>query len=761
MPESRLNPVGYLTYSDLRKAILIQITSADSSSRIVLTESGAGYRYHVEVARDGQWTRVTAKENIFLNGPSFDLAPTSVIESEGRLSLSGTGKPAEGDAYRWRGTISRVDGSAWFKFELEIDSSGFGLSPLAAEPQILLDLGPLPPYERGDHVWFKTLVQNPTQWNHEAQGNDFPATYFYDPYSKAEFQLFFDMTEMAWMGPDNMARFYDYRCGIRRTFGGEPSLELGLLGETKSGSTFPAGPQRFVWYLSARHRMDVPSAPTEQVALIQLVQSSLALLRSSAEYWPGAATSWADYALHTAEDLMSSEHSWSRDEHGEHLLNYVDGRSDAWVNAMTARGLRFDGLGPCLESALWALRPIDVLQTRLADAPFAELQHRLESFIRRELQLSRSQMLTGVTNGTLPIGTWQYIYKVAESWEIYAARNDREMLDLLREEIVNVVIPLAQNTQYLFPLQFDKSTLTKIGPGDGNAISGIFALLMISLHKDTGDLSHLEHARRALRALANLPIDSALQEVFLIAQAFDAADRLLDITGEKEWMAHREYFQAQTLRMMYWYDDRTSAETKKVSHLGMFLACANINYPAFLENIEVDARLAAGWRGDAPIANETLRVLDYGRRNNFSFFPKSSPDLFGKMPLDYIPFEEVPILEGPADAGFVGQEIYGAGWAFRAHLLWDALATSDDREVMLVSLDAYREGSLQVDKAEWDFVAYNPTSSDRQATLTFPVLGGRTGSLEVEGVDHRIGVDGGAIISLPAGENLTMTLRAS
>jgi len=66
----------------------------------------------------------------------------------------------------------------WFIFDVEVNSeqdihlcmeNGF-------EPEITLDLGSLPPYERGDHVWFITQITNPTKWNDDAYGNDFPAT---------------------------------------------------------------------------------------------------------------------------------------------------------------------------------------------------------------------------------------------------------------------------------------------------------------------------------------------------------------------------------------------------------------------------------------------------------------------------------------------------------------------------------------------------------------------------------------------------------
>jgi len=126
----------------------------------------------------------------------------------------------------------------------------FKRPPVERDEQIELGLGNLPPYERGDHVWFKTLVENPTRWNNEGRGNDFPALYYYDPYLKAKFQMFFDMTSMSWMGPDTIKRFQGYRCGFRRLDHGHPAAEIGLLAETQGGQQFPPGAQVFSWYCS-------------------------------------------------------------------------------------------------------------------------------------------------------------------------------------------------------------------------------------------------------------------------------------------------------------------------------------------------------------------------------------------------------------------------------------------------------------------------------------------------------------------------------
>src|ERR1035437_4011692 len=400
-----------------------------------------------------------------------------------------------------------------------------------------------------------------------------------------------------------------------------PSAEIGLLAHSQSGNDSPAGPQVFSWYLSADHLEAEPAPPAEQDALQDLVKSCLPLLRSSTGYWPERATSWADFATGCGVDLMSTTHSWGSDESGEYLLSYVDGRSDAWAKTMGARGREHVASEPCLESALWALRPIDVLQSAFPGGPYAGLRARLERFVGEEVRRDRCLVLGGLAPTPTPMGSWQYVYILAELWFLYVDRDDDELLARIREEIDTVTIPLARQTQYLFPLQFDRQSLRKIGPGSAYAVCGPYALLMVDLAAKTGESQYLDEARRAIRTLANVPIDAALQEVVLIAQAIDAADRLHELTGESEWDEARKYFRAQTLRMMYWYDDTTSRRVAQASHLGMFLACANINYPAFFENIEADARLAATILAeDDPAA--TLQILDYGRRTNFSFFPR-------------------------------------------------------------------------------------------------------------------------------------------
>src|SRR5688572_24900917 len=186
---------------------------------------GGGYGYRLSVRADDNtaWRAVSAAGNPLVRGSAFDLYPADVRQPDDRtLELRGTRRAAGNRdgahsdfEYAYTAKVQADPRQNWFRFEVEIDSPRPVPLPMTDgfEPEIMLDLGPLPPYERGDHVWFMTSIANPTKWNGHAHGNDMPATYLYDAYLKAEYMMFFDMTAMSWMSHENVARFLNYRCG--------------------------------------------------------------------------------------------------------------------------------------------------------------------------------------------------------------------------------------------------------------------------------------------------------------------------------------------------------------------------------------------------------------------------------------------------------------------------------------------------------------------------------------------------------------------
>jgi hypothetical protein len=305
-------------------------------------DASVGYQLFIGDPETG-WRPASVAHNPLVRGDSFQLLATEIRKVDDHLlRLTGTfGENGNQHNTTWQATITADAARGWFVFDVEVNSehdihlsmqNGF-------DPEITLDLGPLPPYERGDHVWFITQISNPTKWNDDAYGNDFPATYYFDPYLKAEIMLFFDMTRMNWMSRQNIARFLNYRCGFRRRYQPEPAGELGLYATGASGRLFPAGVQRFSYFLTARPRKALAD---DHEAVQLLVEKCLPLLPRNSS-WPAGATSWRDFAHHCAEDLMTEGLCWRKAE-GSHefILNYVDGYSPAWQEAIEARGNRFD-----------------------------------------------------------------------------------------------------------------------------------------------------------------------------------------------------------------------------------------------------------------------------------------------------------------------------------------------------------------------------------------------------------------------------------
>ncbi len=683
---------------------------------------GGGFGFQLFVNGSDSWRAISAGANPLVRGRSFDLFPSNVMLRNSNC-LEFTGSTSH---YSYRGTVRSDVHPGWFSFNVEIDSAHTIQLDMSngCEPEIMLDLGALPPYERGDHVWFMTNIANPTKWNDDAYGNDMPATYLFDAYLKAEYLMFFDMTAMSWMSRENTGRFLNYRCGYKRRYQPAPAGALGLYLNGFCGKKFPAGKNRFAYSIAAAPRSETP---TDQEAVQFLVNRCLPLLPKKSD-WPARATSWGDFVHRCAIDLSNTEHCWGQDENGEFILNYVDAHSPAWKEAIEARGNKFDMMKPCLESAVWAAHPLSTICRIAPDAVYNRLQSRLVRFIDRMVAADKTPLAPAKDDS--PRGTWQHVYITEQLFQVARSKHDEALLNKTRHEADMVIIPLARKLQYLFPLSFGKKSLIKRGSGDAHSLLGTYASFMLDLHDWTGDAKYRDEAACALRVNYGLPVNTVHQEVFMLAMGVHAAARMAEITCEPEFAEICRYLLAQTLRMMYWFNDRTSDDSRAINTLGMFQACATISYPAIFENIETLARIAPALKTVG--ADESLlRVFDHARKNNFYFFPQCLPEHY-KQPLQFVPLENIGILEGPA-ASSVGAEIYGAGWVFRAYLLWEAFARCEDREIMILNLDVFDE-RRQIESGCWDltFIAFNGTDHSIESQIIVPLAANLDATIAVE-----------------------------
>ena len=690
-------------------------------------EEKGGYGYSLwALDKEGQWRQRSAAGNPLLRGASFGLYPSSLRETEQgtKWQFAGTKKAratsGEATEYGWDGYVRYDKDNDWLEVnvavrpevDLQLDMNG------GVEPEITIDMGGLPPYDRGDHVWFKTSINNPTKWNDEAYGNDFPAMYYYDSYFHYDVMMFFDMTAMSWMSRDNVARFLNYRCGFRRRYKPGPAHELGLYADGFSGTVFPAGEQQFAYYIKGRTKA---SPPKESDALHELVDHCLQLVPAHAE-WPDKATDWEDFTQRCTADLMDPQCWNSNEAFDDFILNYVNGYSPAWQEAFAAKKLDIDFTqGPCIDSAAWIGFPLTIVNALKQEQRYGALLDRILRFTSAYLSYKAKSTQERRDSGNAVYregisGTWQYVYILEQIWQVAWLNKDEPMLAYVDEEVREVLIPLARNVHYLFPLAFDMASLRKYGNGDGYMIAGLYANFMVNLYKTSGDEAYLQEAERALKPLIHMPVNSLSQEAFLFTLGLQAAAELWKLTGDAEYKEIYAYLVAQNLRMMYWYDDNTRDEYKDYNIFAMFQACTPIIYPAFFENIECLARLASTFDAFAPTKG-LLRVFNHARKNNMYMFPQCLPENRHSSSLKYIPYENVGVLEDEK-TGWIGQEIYGCGQVYEAYLMWEAFAKCDDRDVMALNLNNYKWLDTEaVHSSELLFVVYNPEPQMKEVKL--------------------------------------------
>jgi hypothetical protein len=281
---------------------------------------------------------------------------------------------------------------------------------------------------------------------------------------------------------------------------------------------------------------------------------------------------------------------------------------------------------------------------------------------------------------------------------------------------------MAQQYNYLFPIYYQVATLRAEGAGTNYAVGGLYAWAAILAHRLTSDDHYLEEARRAVHVLYTVPADRLFHEPQELAYGALAAAEL-DMRTECHYLLYEQ------LRMFYWFSDPSQ---KSHEIRGMVQAAASILYPAFKENVEA----ILPWTGIMKrgiVFEGLLRFMDQQRRNNFYFFQNCS-GAQKKTSTPFIPFENLGTLELGGQTGNVGKEIYGAGESLWMYLMFEALGTVHDRELMLVNLDLLDVTDAKTFPTQkLNFILFNPTAASRSATITFPAARERTARLTANG----------------------------
>jgi hypothetical protein len=683
-----------------------------------------------------EWKSSTLSRIPIVVGPSFSLVTSSIRHQENAAVCEGRaeGKSLEGTRlpYQWKAEIRSLTESsleAWFRFCLTLNlPAAIRLQQESkVEPQIIVWLSSNSTLMEGQSgSWRRVVLSQPTRNSLGTAGNDLPAVYHFDQATGVESMMYFDMSEMDWMSFENVPRFLVYRCSTISQISRDGTLRfgIGLIADQATGNVLPAGDVRFVFYLLQR---PLNRLVTEQEAVTRWMNALLPLFEEKLS-WPKCATSWRDFAAGTIEDLQKKELTEVEADGHIGLRAYVKESSQIWKQPSDNFELISvaDVLWPSL--LYLKLHPSSGYQRTCEQlvAGLPSFHHSDSHSISNDFVRPKDERL----DSWYPFENGLIKYSM-----IGALAGSKELINNFLDAF-ETAQKMAQRYDYLFPIYYRVSDLGSEGAGTNYAIGGLYAWGAILAHRLTREEGYIEEAKRAVHALYTVPADRLFHEPQELGFGALAAAEL----GLRE---EATYLLCQQLRMFYWYSDPSQ---KDHDVRGMVQAAASILYPAFKENVEA----ILPWTGifkRGIVFEGILRFMDQQRRNNFYFFQDCSGDR-SHTPTAYIPFENLGTLELGGQTGKVGKEIYGSGESLWIYLMFDALGTAGDRELMLVNLDLLDVlDAKQFPPRHLTFLLYNPTAQERSATISISSAQGQKIRLQQDGktVDETLQVPGHGI----------------
>jgi len=683
------------------------LENSDQQLRVAPEGEIFAFQNFLRVANE--WHPATLPGVPLVTGPSFPLRASSISKSGSVLNCGGSASAEDLDgkslSYRWESQISAQNlGGAypWFRFSTKLSlPRDIRLHQASqVEPQIVVWLSTNSTMMEGQSgSWRRVLLQQPTRNSLGAWGNDLPAVYLLDQNVGIETMMFFDVSDMDWMGIHNLPRFLVYRCSSisRIHTDGTQRMGVGLVADQATGNVLPAGEVRFTYWFMQR---SVPALLTEQEAVARWMEALLPIFEERLT-WPKCASTWKEFATGTVANLQNRAETQIDSNGHTGLSAYVKKTSQLWEQP--ANNFELMTLADVLWPSLLYLRlhPSPAFQAEceklLDDLPgfyHSDTHSVSNDFVRKENERADS---------------WYPFENGLVKYPMIGALAGLEQVKSNFLDAFATAQKMAHDYDYLFPIYYEVANLKAQGAGTNYAIGGLYAWGALLANYLTKDQAYREEARNAIRALCTVPSDRLFHEPQELAYGALAAAEL----GLQD---ETRYLLSEQLRMFYWYSD-PSQKTHDIR--GMVQAAASILYPAFKENIEA----ILPWTGimkRGVVIEGLLRFMDQQRRNNFSFFDQCPVDR-QSVTMGFIPFENLGTLELGGQTGNVGKEIYGAGECLWMYLMFEALGQVSDREMMLVNLDLVdTHDARQFPPRQLNFVLYNPTEQSRSATLRVP-----------------------------------------
>ena len=718
---------------------------SNDQQRIVVASRQGSVTYQSLVHDDKNgWVDGSVADNKFASGTDLNwtLDSGKVVKSGANpaIEVAGSGRATGKDGsplrYTWNTSITSLANSPWFRFattlylphEMKLHQGE------VREPQIILWLSSVSTMMEGQSgSWRRILLDQPTRNSLGMAGNDLPAVYLQDANAGIETMMYFDMSAMGWMSLDNIPRFLGYSCSTVAVLepGGRRRLGIGLIADQATGDVLPAGDVRFNYYLLQRSLKDLI---TEQQAVNRWMEALVPLFQENLA-WPKCATTWKQFAAGTVHDLQQEDVALISVKGHRGLRAYVKASSELWHET----GENFELM--TMADVLWP----SLLYLKLHPDPahqqvVNELLESMSLFYHSDTQSISNDFIRGDDETA---DSWYPLENSLIKYPLIGALSQSKTLTDNFLQSYGTALRLAHRYNYLFPIYYRTGNLDQKGAGTNYAVGGLYAWGGVIAHRLTRDAKYLKEARRAVDVLTTVRAASLFHEPQELAYGALAAAEL----GMPDAARYLLYEQ---LRLLYWYSD-PSQKTHDIR--GMFQACASILYPAFKENVEAILPWTGALKRGVTV-EALLPILDQQRRNNFYYFD-ACHEAAAKHPLlPFIPYENLGTLELGGQTRVVGKEIYGSGEVLWLYLMFEALGTTSDREMMLVNLDLLDAfDPSQFPPHELNFILFNPTDSVRTADVSIPVAQGAPVKLTVgdETVGGGIKVEAGKHVRIRAG----------
>ena len=582
---------------------------------------------------------------------------------------------------------------------------------MAEAPAIELWLGPLSTVaDRQTHTWRRTFSGGPVRNTQGLAGNSVPAAYLFDPVTGIETILHVDASALEWAP----RRLLDLELRELFDYGGS-RYGLGLV----PSRPFPLLPGRHVfrWRLWQRRASGAPDSWQASARLVDVLADGL----DGVGQMSGGPVSWERIAAGVVGDLLDASQVQVTVPSGTDTVFGLRAYVRDAPGFYEPEPDRFE-----LMTVADVVPPL-LLYLRLhPDEAARELVGRLHASLPRFHRPERTTDLEPVPGRRGRAGRRHLVPVPQRPHQAALGRADprrrRAQLDRPRGT--------RRSGRARDGDQWPAAAVRRLRPGPrprpaGSApnpsVAGLLAYAAL-LAEELGGSGGRDLARRLLVGLRHEPVALAYHEPLQLGFAAAAAARLAD-AGDAVMSTLADEFVRAQLRQVYW-DEDPEAERRGYRVRGMFEACASLLYPALKENIEAIlpwTELLRSGRGPTELL---LKLMNLIRLHSLAFFDPLLPRPVGG-PAPWIPYENLGTSELPG-TGSIGKEVYGAGEAIWAYLLFEALARSDDPAILVVHVDLLDAATLPGYPARRRrFIVYNPTDETRSVRLALRALTGR------------------------------------